>query len=83
MTLQAYQLACTRGDRELFNNINFAINAGDAMRVVGANGSGKTSMLRLLCGLSSPSEGALHWKGQSITKIREDRLLRHWHVQGK
>ena len=85
MSLQAYQLTCTRGERELFNNINFAINEGDAMRVVGANGSGKTSMLRLLCGLSSPSEGAVHWKGQSITKIREEfasQLIYLGHANG-
>ena len=85
MTLQAYQLACTRGERELFHNINFAINAGDAMRVVGANGSGKTSLLRVLCGLSSPTEGVVRWNGQSISKIREEfarQLIYLGHANG-
>ncbi|MBC7404850.1 MAG: cytochrome c biogenesis heme-transporting ATPase CcmA [Cytophaga sp.] len=71
MTLQAYQLACTRGERQLFNKINFVISAGDAMRVEGTNGSGKTSLLRMLCGLSSPSEGEVRWSGTHITKVRE------------
>ena len=85
MTLQAYQLACTRGDRELFHNINFAIKPGDALRLVGANGCGKTSMLRVLCGLSSPVEGAVRWNGQIISKIREDfarQLLYLGHANG-
>lgn len=85
MTLQAYQLACTRGDRELFHNINFAIKPGDALRLVGANGCGKTSMLRVLCGLSSPVEGAVRWNGQIISKIREDfarQLIYLGHANG-
>ena len=85
MTLQAYQLTCTRGERQLFNNIHFAISAGDAMRVVGANGSGKTSLLRLLCGLSSPVEGEVRWNGKNITKIREEfasQLIYLGHANG-
>ena len=72
MTLQAYQLACTRGERQLFNDINFEINAGDAMRVAGANGSGKTSLLRLLCGLSFPAAGQVRWRGRNIRAVREE-----------
>ncbi len=85
MTLQAYQLTCTRGERQLFNNINFALNSGDAMRVVGANGSGKTSLLRLLCGLSSPAEGEVRWNGKNITKTREEfasQLIYLGHANG-
>lgn len=85
MTLQAYQLTCTRGERALFRNVNFALNAGDAMRVVGANGSGKTSLLRLLCGLASPAEGEVRWNGQNITKAREEftsQLIYLGHANG-
>jgi heme exporter protein A len=85
MTLQAYQLTCTRGERELFNNINFTLNAGDAMRVVGANGSGKTSLLRLLCGLSSPAEGEVRWNDKNIVKTREEfasQLIYLGHANG-
>jgi heme exporter protein A len=72
MTLQGFGLACTRGDRELFHNIDVGLAPGDALRVAGANGSGKTSMLRLLCGLACPSEGEVLWKGRNIRSVREE-----------
>ncbi len=72
MTLQAYQLACTRGEQELFKDINFDINAGDAMRVAGTNGSGKTSLLRLLCGLAFPAAGEVRWNGRNLRAVREE-----------
>jgi heme exporter protein A len=72
MTLQGHQLACTRGERHLFTDINFEIVGGDALRVTGANGSGKTSLLRLLCGLASPSMGEVCWNGQNVRIVRED-----------
>ncbi len=72
MTLQAYQLACTRGERELFNHIDFDVTPGDALRVAGANGSGKTSLLRMLCGLACPSDGQVRWHGRDIRAARED-----------
>lgn len=72
MTLQAYQLACTRGERQLFIDINFDINPGDAMRVAGTNGSGKTSLLRMLCGLAFPAAGEVRWNGCNIRSVREE-----------
>jgi heme exporter protein A len=72
MTLQGIGLACTRGDRELFNNIDVSVGPGDALRVAGPNGSGKTSMLRLLCGLACPSAGEVHWNSRNIRALREE-----------
>jgi heme exporter protein A len=72
MTLESFQLACTRGDRVLFRALDFELGAGEAIRVAGANGSGKTSLLRLLCGLASPAEGEVRWDGRSIQGQRED-----------
>ena len=85
MTLQAYQLSCTRGERELFNDINFDIAAGDAMRVAGANGSGKTSMLRMLCGLAFPAAGEVRWHGRNLRAVREEfgsQLIYLGHANG-
>ncbi len=85
MTLQAYQLACTRGERQLFNNINFDINAGDAMRVAGTNGSGKTSLLFMLCGLAFPATGEVRWNGRNIRAVREEfgsQLIYLGHANG-
>lgn len=72
MSLQAYQLACTRGDRTLFRGVSFELKPGEALWVSGRNGSGKTSLLRLLCGLGEPSSGALRWGGRDIRTVRED-----------
>jgi heme exporter protein A len=72
MTLQGRQLACSRGERHLFTDINFEITGGDALRVAGPNGVGKTSMLRLLCGLSHPAAGQVLWNALDIARSRED-----------
>jgi heme exporter protein A len=85
MNLQASGLACTRGERELFNNVDVALRAGDALRVAGANGSGKTSLLRLLCGLACPSAGEVRWGGRNIRAVREEfgsQLIYLGHANG-
>ncbi|SFE15901.1 cytochrome c biogenesis heme-transporting ATPase CcmA [Nitrosomonas sp. Nm166] len=70
--LQGINLACIRGDRELFKNINFSLEAGGLMQVHGPNGSGKTSLLRMLCGLSNPAAGEIHWCGTAIRSLDGD-----------
>jgi heme exporter protein A len=72
MTLQASQLAFARGNRTLFEGVDFELKAGQALRVTGRNGSGKTSLLRLLCGLAEPRSGQIHWHGQPIARVRDD-----------
>ncbi len=70
--LQGISLACVRGDRELFKDINFSLEAGGLMQVRGPNGSGKTSLLRMLCGLSNPAAGEILWSGTSIRSLSGD-----------
>lgn len=72
MTLQASQLAYARGHRKLFDKLDLEVQAGEALRVVGRNGSGKTSLLRVLAGLSEPLRGEVRWRGQAIRALRED-----------
>ena len=69
--LEARQLECTRGERRLFSELSFRLGRGQLLRVAGANGSGKTSLLRIMCGLSAPSAGELRWRGQPIRVERE------------
>jgi len=70
--LEARHLECTRGERKLFRDLSFRIGRGQLLRVAGANGSGKTSLLRIMCGLLAPSAGELRWQGQSIRTEREE-----------
>lgn len=72
--LQGMSLACVRGDRELFTDINFSLEAGGLMQVSGPNGSGKTSLLRMLCGLSNPAAGEIRWCGTAIRSLGGDYL---------
>lgn len=85
MTLQAHQLGCIRGDLQLFSDINFDTQPGDAMRVAGTNGSGKTSLLRILCGLSVPAQGEVRWGGRNIRSLRDEfhsKLIYLGHANG-
>jgi heme exporter protein A len=70
--LQVHQLACGRGDRQLFSDLNFELQGGEALWLKGRNGSGKTSLLRVLCGLGRPLLGEVRWNGAPIERLRED-----------
>lgn len=69
--LIAQDLACLRGDRLLFKNIKFELHAGGLLTVLGENGSGKSSLLRMLCGLVLPEAGAIFWGGHNIKEAAE------------
>jgi len=58
-SLTAENLACARGDRVLFEDLSFHLSAGEALAVEGANGAGKTSLLRLIAGFLSPRAGRI------------------------
>ncbi len=63
-------LACVRGERILFSRLDFSLAAGEALLLQGANGSGKTSLLRMVCGLLAPAEGEILWRGQPVERER-------------
>ncbi|HXO91634.1 MAG TPA: heme ABC exporter ATP-binding protein CcmA [Stellaceae bacterium] len=67
--LVAVDLACRRGERLVFAGLSFRLPAGGALVLRGANGSGKTSLLRLLAGLIAPAAGRLSW---GPTPIQDD-----------
>ena len=62
--LEISNLACSRGDHLLFSDLNFSLSVGELLQVQGANGSGKTSLLRTLCGFMMPVAGEIRWRGQ-------------------
>ena len=73
--LTADRLSCVRDDRALFRDLSFGVGPGEVLQVDGRNGSGKTSLLLILCGLTSPSAGEVLWGGQPIERVRSDFLL--------
>ncbi len=74
MTLEVKNLQCIRGDRELFTDLSFQLEAKQLLMLEGKNGSGKTTLLRALCGLYEPDVGEILWHGKSIKK--QDELYR-------
>ena len=70
--LEGIDVECVRGDRTLFRGLSFTVAPGELLRVAGENGSGKTSLLRIVCGLSPPVAGEVRWHGESIRRLRED-----------
>ena len=70
--IAANGLICERGGRVLFENLEFSIKSGEAMIIQGSNGAGKTSLLRIITGLSQPTEGSVLWNQQNIEKIAEE-----------
>lgn len=61
--LSATDLACRRGERVLFRGLNLSLAPGEALHVAGANGIGKTSLLRILAGLLRPFAGSVSAEG--------------------
>ncbi|MBI1988403.1 MAG: cytochrome c biogenesis heme-transporting ATPase CcmA [Betaproteobacteria bacterium] len=72
MALSANALACVRGERRLFADLSFTLAPHTLLAVRGANGSGKTSLLRMLCGLLPPAAGTIAWNGNDIHSAREE-----------
>jgi|ERR1051326_273981 heme exporter protein A len=70
--LEVLKLMCVRGNRRLFTDLSFRAGAGELIELRGPNGSGKTSLLRILCGLSSPAAGEVRWNGKNIRSLGEE-----------
>jgi heme exporter protein A len=70
--LEVSNLACERGERTLFSGLTFTVAPGTLLRVAGANGSGKTSLLRIVCGLMLQAAGEVRWKGGNTRTLREE-----------
>jgi heme exporter protein A len=70
--LEAADLECERGGRSLFRELSFTLSGGELLRIAGPNGSGKTSLLRILCGLLSPTAGEVRWNGSPAQSLKEE-----------
>ena len=70
--LEGAELDCERGGRALFRKLSVSVKGGELLRIAGPNGSGKTSLLRILCGLLAPAAGEVRWHGEPIRSLKED-----------
>jgi heme exporter protein A len=79
MQLSGRGVRCVRGGREVFSSLDFEAKAGDALAVVGPNGSGKTSLLRLIAGLLAPAGGSIALEGGDgeLTLAEQSHYLGH------
>ena len=76
--LRVHGLACDRGDRRLFSDVDFSVATGEWLQIEGANGASKTSLLRILAGLAPAAGGQIEWDKQPVSKVRDEfhaRLL--------
>lgn len=83
--LETIDLECQRGDRLLFTGLALRVVPGACLHVAGENGSGKTSLLRILCALMAPSAGTVRWQGEDIRRLREaywEQLAYVGHLNG-
>ena len=69
--LHLQNLACMRGGKTLFTDLSVVLEPGHLLRITGSNGAGKSSLLRMLCGLLTPSMGSIQWGASSIDADRD------------
>lgn len=69
--LDVERLELSRNDRIIFTDLSFTLEAGQILQVEGHNGAGKTSLLRILCGLTMPSDGEVRWCGENMRDERD------------
>lgn len=72
--IEVSELSCIRNDLTLFRDLAFSVKTGEILQVRGANGSGKSSLLRILCGFLRSDSGEVRWNGDEIQQIRAEYL---------
>lgn len=68
---EALNLSCVRDERTLFSGLSFTLKPGEIVQIEGRNGAGKTSLMRILAGLSSADAGEVRWQGVNTRRQRD------------
>lgn len=69
-------ITCFRGERFVFEALDFAVGAGEALVLKGSNGTGKSSLIRIMAGLLDLFDGALDWDGEPVAQAREEHYAK-------
>ena len=73
-SLELRSLSCERGERELIRKLDICVRSGEGLCIAGANGCGKTTLLRVIAGLSTSYTGEVCWAGRDIRRHRSALL---------
>lgn len=65
-------LSLIKDNKKIFTKLGLSVSVGSALIVTGKNGSGKTSLLKIIAGISKPDEGTISWGGEDIENFRDD-----------
>ena len=69
--LEAREINCWRGDRHILRDVSFSVRAGEFLKITGPNGVGKTTLLRVVCGLLPAESGTVHWRGRVVRSTND------------
>jgi branched-chain amino acid transport system ATP-binding protein len=72
--LSVREVTVSFGGITALERVSLELSAGEVLGVIGPNGAGKTTLFNVVCGFVTPDSGALDWGGQSLARVRPDRL---------
>ncbi|SCA57125.1 Cytochrome c biogenesis ATP-binding export protein CcmA [Candidatus Terasakiella magnetica] len=73
-------LVCIRGERLVFAKLDFTLESGGCLTLIGHNGAGKSSLLRMMAGLLSPASGVMSWEGEPVSQDMDEHRERLHYV---
>jgi heme exporter protein A len=70
--LEAREINCWRGERHILRDVSFSVRAGEFLKLTGPNGVGKTTLIRIVCGLLPPESGTVEWRGKVVRSTNDE-----------